>query len=69
MLFDPIGNDGKIGLTPFQKFAKIESFSGILLFGVTLVVMIGTKMANMRVDDRILVTDLIFIIFLPDTVR
>ncbi|MCM4172352.1 Na+/H+ antiporter NhaA [Arenibacter sp. TNZ] len=30
----------KIILTPFQKFVKIESFSGILLFGATLVAMI-----------------------------
>ncbi len=30
----------KIILTPFQKFVKIESFSGILLFGATVVAMI-----------------------------
>lgn len=30
----------KIILSPFQKFVKIESFSGILLFGATLVAMI-----------------------------
>lgn len=30
----------KLILTPFQKFVKIESFSGILLFGATLVAMI-----------------------------
>ena len=30
----------KIILTPFQKFVKIESFSGILLFGATVIAMI-----------------------------
>ncbi len=29
----------KIILTPFQKFVKIESFSGILLFGATVIAM------------------------------
>lgn len=30
----------KILLTPFQKFVKIESFSGILLFGATIIALI-----------------------------
>lgn len=30
----------KIILTPFQKFVKIESFSGILLFGATVIAMV-----------------------------
>ena len=30
----------KIIVTPFQKFVKIESFSGILLFGATLIAML-----------------------------
>ncbi|SDE98764.1 sodium/proton antiporter, NhaA family [Pricia antarctica] len=30
----------KVILTPFQKFVKIESFSGILLFGATVIAMV-----------------------------
>ena len=30
----------KILITPFQKFAKIESFSGILLFSATIIALI-----------------------------
>ena len=30
----------KILLTPFQKFVKIESLAGILLFGATIIALI-----------------------------
>ncbi len=39
----------KILVTPFQKFVRVESLSGLLLFGATLLALV---LANSPLADR-----------------